>query len=86
MQYLLSCRFYFPGGKPTPPTQLEATIAKISKAFENLPGHRASRSQFNIITKACELPLYLKVPLFLAAGGDATTSVEMNNFIEFWKE
>ncbi|XP_008550517.1 uncharacterized protein LOC103573275 [Microplitis demolitor] len=79
-------RFYFPGGKPTPPTQLEATIAKINKAFESLPGHRASRSQFHIITKACELPLYWKVPLFLAAGGDATTCIEMNGFIEFWEE
>ncbi|KAK0087255.1 hypothetical protein PV325_001411 [Microctonus aethiopoides] len=79
-------RFYFPGGKPTPPVQLEATIAKITKAFESLPGYRASRSQFHIIVKACDLPLYWKIPLFLAADGDKTVCVEMKAFIDFWKE
>ncbi|XP_076246690.1 uncharacterized protein LOC143186796 [Calliopsis andreniformis] len=79
-------RFYFPGGKPLPLSQVEATIAKITAAFQVLPGHRASRAQFHTITKACDLPLYWKVPLFLAAGGDQTGYVEMNAFLDFWKE
>lgn len=79
-------RFYFPGGKPLPLSQVEATIARITAAFQTLPGHRASRAQFHAITKACDLPLYWKVPLFLAAGGDQTGYVEMNAFLEFWKE
>ncbi|XP_076281907.1 uncharacterized protein LOC143209727 isoform X1 [Lasioglossum baleicum] len=79
-------RFYFPGGKPLPLSQVEATVAKITAAFQSLPGHRASRAQFHTITKACDLPLYWKVPLFLAAGGDQTGYVEMNAFLDFWKE
>ncbi|CAL7943079.1 unnamed protein product [Xylocopa violacea] len=79
-------RFYFPGGKPLPLSQVEATIARITAAFQSLPGHRATRAQFHTITKACDLPLYWKVPLFLAAGGDQTGYVEMNAFLEFWKE
>ncbi|KAL2739291.1 hypothetical protein V1477_010680 [Vespula maculifrons] len=79
-------RFYFPGGKPTPLSQLEATISRITTAFQSLPGHRASRAQFHLITKACDLPLYWKVPLFLAANKDQTEHVEMNTFLEFWKE
>ncbi|XP_076661989.1 uncharacterized protein LOC143365574 isoform X2 [Halictus rubicundus] len=79
-------RFYFPGGKPLPLSQVEATVAKITAAFQSLPGHRASRAQFHTITKACDLPLYWKVPLFLAAGGDQTGFVEMNAFLDFWKE
>ncbi|XP_078039720.1 uncharacterized protein LOC144471498 isoform X1 [Augochlora pura] len=79
-------RFYFPGGKPLPLSQVEAAIAKITAAFQSLPGHRASRAQFHTITKACDLPLYWKVPLFLAAGGDQTGYVEMNAFLDFWKE
>ncbi|XP_034938418.1 serine/threonine-protein phosphatase 2A regulatory subunit B'' subunit alpha-like [Chelonus insularis] len=79
-------RFYFPGGKPIPPTQRATVIAKISKAFESLPGHRASRSQFHIIAKACDLPLYWKIPLFLAAGGDKTACIEMTAFLDFWRE
>ncbi|XP_076752268.1 uncharacterized protein LOC143424224 isoform X2 [Xylocopa sonorina] len=79
-------RFYFPGGKPLPLSQVEATIARITAAFQSLPGHRATRAQFHTITKACDLPLYWKVPLFLAAGGDQTGYVEMNAFLEFWKD
>ncbi|XP_011303510.1 uncharacterized protein [Fopius arisanus] len=79
-------RFYFPGGKPTPLSQIEATITKITKAFESLPGHRATRGQFHVISKACDLPIYWKVPLFLAAGGDKSSSVEMMGFINFWRE
>ena len=45
------CRFYFPGGKPLPLSQVEATIARITAAFQALPGHRASRAQFHTITK-----------------------------------
>ncbi|CAK9832240.1 Serine/threonine-protein phosphatase 2A regulatory subunit B'' subunit alpha [Anthophora retusa] len=79
-------RFYFPGGKPLPLSQVEATIARITAAFQSLPDHRASRAQFHTITKACDLPLYWKVPLFLAAGGDQPGYVEMNAFLDFWKE
>ncbi|XP_076639737.1 uncharacterized protein LOC143351757 isoform X2 [Colletes latitarsis] len=79
-------RFYFPGGKPLPLSQLEATIAKITAAFQGLPDHLASRTEFHTITKACDLPLYWKVPLFLAAGGDQIGYVEMNAFLDFWRE
>ncbi|XP_017892091.1 serine/threonine-protein phosphatase 2A regulatory subunit B'' subunit alpha isoform X2 [Ceratina calcarata] len=79
-------RFYFPGGKPLPLSQIDATIARITAAFQSLPGHRASRTQFHTITKACDLPLYWKVPVFLAAGGDQTGYVEMNAFLDFWTE
>ncbi|XP_014221215.1 uncharacterized protein LOC106648660 isoform X3 [Trichogramma pretiosum] len=79
-------RFYFPGGKPTSVSQLEATLARITAAFQSLPGHRASRAQFHTITKACDLPLYWKIPLFLASGGDTNGIIEMNEFLDFWKE
>lgn len=54
-QLLLFSRFYFPGGKPTPLSQVEATISRITAAFHSLPGHRASRSQFHTITKVCRV-------------------------------
>ncbi|XP_043274392.1 uncharacterized protein [Venturia canescens] len=79
-------RFYFPGGKPPPLSQVEATIANITAAFQSLPGHRASRAQFFIIPKACDLPFYWKVPLFLAAGGEKNGFVEMSAFLDYWKE
>nr|XP_012221137.1 PREDICTED: uncharacterized protein LOC105671489 isoform X2 [Linepithema humile] len=79
-------RFYFPGGKPVPLSQLEMTVSKITAAFQSLSNCRATRVQFCTITKACDLPLYWKVPLFLAADGEQKGYVEMNAFLEFWKE
>ncbi|XP_011871932.1 PREDICTED: uncharacterized protein LOC105564278 isoform X3 [Vollenhovia emeryi] len=79
-------RFYFPGGKPLPLSQVETIVSKITTAFQSLPNCRASRAQFHTITKACDLPLYWKIPLFLAAGGEQKGFVEMNVFLEFWKE
>lgn len=79
-------RFYFPGGKPPPLSQIETIVSKITAAFQSLSNYRASRAQFHIITKACDLPLYWKIPLFLAAGGEQKGFVEMNVFLEFWKE
>ncbi|XP_026830223.1 uncharacterized protein LOC105282738 isoform X2 [Ooceraea biroi] len=79
-------RFYFPGGKPVPLSQLENTISKITSVFQSFPNCRASREKFHVITKACDLPLYWKVPLFMAAGGEQKEYVEMNAFLEFWKE
>lgn len=79
-------RFYFPGGKPLPLSQLETNILKITAAFQNLPNCRASRVQFHIITKGCDLPLYWKIPLFLAADGEQKGFVEMNIFLEFWRK
>ncbi|EGI58972.1 Serine/threonine-protein phosphatase 2A regulatory subunit B'' subunit alpha [Acromyrmex echinatior] len=79
-------RFYFPGGKPLPLSQLEMIISKITATFQSLPNCRASQAQFHIITKACDLPLYWKIPLFLAAGGEQKGFVEMNVFLEFWKK
>ncbi|XP_012262722.2 uncharacterized protein LOC105689917 isoform X2 [Athalia rosae] len=79
-------RFYFPGGKPVPTSQLDATLSRISAAFQSLPGHRATKTQFHTVTKACDCPLYWKVPLFLAAGGDKNGYVDQSMFLEFWKE
>ncbi|KYN03369.1 Serine/threonine-protein phosphatase 2A regulatory subunit B'' subunit alpha [Cyphomyrmex costatus] len=79
-------RFYFPGGKSLPLSQLERITSKITVAFQSLPNCCASQTQFHIITKACDLPLYWKVPLFLATGGEQKGFVEMNVFLEFWKK
>lgn len=54
------CRFYFPGGKPIPLSQLETIILNITTAFQNLPNCRASRAQFCTITKVEFFLLYYK--------------------------
>jgi len=36
--------------------------------------------------QACQCPVYWKIPLFIAAGGDKLGYVEANTFIDFWKK
>lgn len=36
--------------------------------------------------QACDLPLYWKIPLFLASGGDTNGIIEMSEFLDFWNE
>ncbi|XP_025835689.1 serine/threonine-protein phosphatase 2A regulatory subunit B'' subunit beta [Agrilus planipennis] len=75
-------KFHFPAGKPSPPGHLEAVRARVSVAFANI-GERASREHFEQIVKACQLPLYWKTPLYLAACADKG-SCTLEQFMQFW--
>lgn len=65
-------------------SQLESIKAKIQTAFAQI-GERVTREQFLPIVQACELPMYWKVPLFLAAGGDSGF-VTKEKFLTFWQQ
>jgi serine/threonine-protein phosphatase 2A regulatory subunit B'' len=39
-----------------------------------------------LFLQACQCPVYWKIPLFIAAGGDKLGYVEANTFIDFWKK
>ncbi|XP_075235885.1 uncharacterized protein LOC142333004 isoform X2 [Lycorma delicatula] len=82
---LLIPRFHYPLGKPSNQQQLEANIDSIKQAFINLPGHQATKEKFGAITKAAGCPLYWKAPLFIACGGEKLGYVELNSFIEYWR-
>ncbi|XP_018562139.1 serine/threonine-protein phosphatase 2A regulatory subunit B'' subunit beta isoform X3 [Anoplophora glabripennis] len=76
-------RFHYPSGKPGPPSQMDVIRAKIGSAFSKI-GERASREHFGAITQACQLPLYWKTPLYLAACADKG-SCTMEQFMNFWQ-
>ncbi|KAG5889324.1 hypothetical protein JTB14_027472 [Gonioctena quinquepunctata] len=76
-------RFHFPVGKPGPPGQLEVIRAKVAAAFAKI-GDRASREHFGGITQACQLSLYWKTPLYLAACADKG-SCTVDQFMTFWQ-
>ncbi|XP_037081236.1 serine/threonine-protein phosphatase 2A regulatory subunit B'' subunit alpha-like isoform X2 [Pollicipes pollicipes] len=78
-------RFHFPHGRPESREKLEAQLQKIAQAFSSYPGGQVPKDKFAAIAKACELPLYWKVPLFLAAGGEKTGHVTATAFLDFWK-
>ncbi|XP_060516785.1 serine/threonine-protein phosphatase 2A regulatory subunit B'' subunit alpha isoform X2 [Cylas formicarius] len=76
-------RFHYPTGKPGPPGHLEVVRAKVKAAFAGV-GERASREHFAAVTQACQLPLYWKTPLYLAACADKG-SCTFDQFITFWQ-
>ncbi|XP_035218202.1 serine/threonine-protein phosphatase 2A regulatory subunit B'' subunit beta-like [Stegodyphus dumicola] len=78
-------RFYFPDGKPLTQAEIEVHLKKVAAVFAGLNDGKASREEFGIITKACGLPLYWKLPLFLAARGDKKSSVGCEAFLEYWR-
>lgn len=77
-------RFYYPQGKPIAATQLDGIKVKVHAAFTQ-HGDRISREQFLPVVQACELPMYWKIPLFLAAGGDCGF-VTKEKFMAFWQQ
>ncbi|KAL0281424.1 UNVERIFIED_CONTAM: hypothetical protein PYX00_002415 [Menopon gallinae] len=79
-------RFYFPQGKPQAQQQIDQILQKIGSEFRTFPMGQVPREKFHVIVKACECPLYWKVPLFAAAGGEKLGYVDAHNFLEYWKQ
>lgn len=78
-------RFYFPDGKPKNQQEIENHLKKVAAVFSGLNEGKATRDEFGIITKACGLPLYWKLPLFLAVRGDKKSAVGCEAFLEYWR-
>ncbi|CAG9767683.1 unnamed protein product [Ceutorhynchus assimilis] len=76
-------KFHYPTGKPVSPAQMEAIKATVKAAFIGI-GDRASREHFGAIVQACQLPLYWKTPVFLAACADKG-ACSLDQFMTFWQ-
>ncbi|CAN7997660.1 unnamed protein product [Ixodes hexagonus] len=78
-------RFYYPQGKPLTAAQVDAHLKKVCAAFAACRDGRATRSNFAAIARACGIPLYWKMPLFVACGGESRGYVTSDIFTGFWK-
>ncbi|XP_029386764.1 serine/threonine-protein phosphatase 2A regulatory subunit B'' subunit beta isoform X2 [Echeneis naucrates] len=79
-------KFYFPQGRPQANLNIDSLISKIEKIFSQFPNERATIEDMGHVAKACECPLYWKVPLFNAAGGDRTGFVSVHKFVAMWRK
>ncbi|KAM4608956.1 serine/threonine-protein phosphatase 2A regulatory subunit B'' subunit beta isoform 2-T5 [Polymixia lowei] len=79
-------KFYFPRGRPTANLNIDSLISKIEKIFSQFPNERATIEDMGQVAKACECPLYWKVPLFCSAGGDRTGFVSVHKFVAMWRK
>ncbi|XP_056145715.1 serine/threonine-protein phosphatase 2A regulatory subunit B'' subunit beta [Lampris incognitus] len=79
-------KFYFPRGRPKANLNTDNLISKIEKIFSQFPNERATIEDMGQVAKACECPLYWKVPLFCSAGGDRTGFVSVHKFVAMWRK
>ncbi|XP_050538247.1 serine/threonine-protein phosphatase 2A regulatory subunit B'' subunit beta isoform X2 [Daktulosphaira vitifoliae] len=79
-------RFYYPFGKPESQQQWDSIAKTITEFFQSLPNSQAAKHHFGQIAKLCSCPLYWKHPLFFACGGDVSITIDLNSFLNFWKE
>ncbi|KAM4558017.1 serine/threonine-protein phosphatase 2A regulatory subunit B'' subunit beta isoform 2-T2 [Odontesthes bonariensis] len=79
-------KFYFPQGRPQANLNVDSLISKIEKIFAQFPNERATIEDMGQVAKACECPLYWKVPLFCLAGGDRTGFVSVHKFVAMWRK
>lgn len=77
-------KFYHPHGQPSSTENFEATVERLKNAFTTYKG-KVTYENFEEVTKACSLPLYWKMPLYLAVGTDKLNFVTTNRFLEYWK-
>ncbi|XP_042893494.1 uncharacterized protein LOC122267473 isoform X4 [Penaeus japonicus] len=80
---LLIPRFYYPMGRPTTQVSQEQSISRVSAVFrEN--GGQITRDNMEPLVRACQVPLYWKAPLFIAAGGDKLGYLTQEQFSDYW--
>ncbi|XP_049449836.1 serine/threonine-protein phosphatase 2A regulatory subunit B'' subunit beta isoform X2 [Epinephelus fuscoguttatus] len=79
-------KFYFPQGRPQANLNIDGLISKIEKIFSQFPNERATIEDMGQVAKACECPLYWKMPLFCSAGGDRTGFVSVHKFVAMWRK
>ncbi|XP_028039967.1 uncharacterized protein LOC114250337 isoform X2 [Bombyx mandarina] len=79
-------RFHFPKGRPPAPHQQDHALHKVQSAFATFPNSQVPRESFKHIVKACECPLYWKMPLFLATQQNLHLPIDGHKFIDFWRE
>ncbi|XP_070770782.1 serine/threonine-protein phosphatase 2A regulatory subunit B'' subunit beta isoform X2 [Enoplosus armatus] len=79
-------KFYFPLGRPQANLNIDSLISKIEKIFSQFPNERATIEDMGQVAKACECPLYWKMPLFCSAGGDRTGFVSVHKFVAMWRK
>ncbi|XP_015365547.1 PREDICTED: serine/threonine-protein phosphatase 2A regulatory subunit B'' subunit alpha isoform X3 [Diuraphis noxia] len=79
-------RFYYPFGKPESQQQWDTIVKTITDFFMSLPNSQASKHHFGQIAKLCNCPLYWKQPLFFACGGDLSSTIDVNTFLNYWKD
>lgn len=80
---LLIPRFYYPMGRPSTQATQEQALSRVAAVFRE-QGGQVARDTMDPLMRACNLPLYWKAPLFIAAGGDKLGYLTQEQFSDYW--
>lgn len=58
-------------------------MARVAAVFKE-EGGQVTRENMEPLMRACQLPLYWKAPLFIAAGGDKLGYLTQDQFTDYW--
>ncbi|KAB7495502.1 Serine/threonine-protein phosphatase 2A regulatory subunit B'' subunit alpha [Armadillidium nasatum] len=76
-------KFYYPLGRPMPQSSQEQSLERVEQCFRE-HGGQITRENIEPLIRACQLPLYWKAPLFIAAGGEKLGHLTEEQFIDYW--
>ncbi|CAB3401217.1 unnamed protein product [Caenorhabditis bovis] len=76
---------YFPQGKPVPQIQNDAALRRVCEVFRSLPDQKCELNNMKLVCEAAGLPLYWKMPVFMALTNDENRPATQIDFTSWWK-
>uniref|UniRef100_A0A8R1HWJ3 EF-hand domain-containing protein n=1 Tax=Caenorhabditis japonica TaxID=281687 RepID=A0A8R1HWJ3_CAEJA len=77
--------FYYPQGKPVPQLQNDTALRRVCEVFRSLPNQKCTPDNMPAVCEAAGLPMYWKMPVFLAITNDEDRPATQIDFTSWWK-
>ncbi|CAD6185242.1 unnamed protein product [Caenorhabditis auriculariae] len=77
--------FYYPQGKPVPQLQNDAALRRVCDVFRTLPGQKCELEHMPSVCAAAGIPLYWKMPVFMAITNEENRPASQIDFTSWWK-
>ncbi|EGT58087.1 hypothetical protein CAEBREN_09916 [Caenorhabditis brenneri] len=76
---------YYPQGKPVPQLQNDTALRRVCEVFRSLPNQKCTLENMPAVCEAAGLPMYWKMPVFLAITNDEDRPASQVDFTSWWK-
>lgn len=76
---------YYPQGKPVPQLQNDTALRRVCEVFRSVPNQKCTLENMPAVCEAAGLPMYWKMPVFLAITNDEDRLATQVDFTSWWK-
>ncbi|ULT79735.1 hypothetical protein L3Y34_010360 [Caenorhabditis briggsae] len=76
---------YYPQGKPVPQLQNDTALRRVCEVFRSFPNQKCTLENMPAVCEAAGLPMYWKMPVFLAITQDEDRLATQVDFTSWWK-